>query len=987
MNQTVDPTLRNLNDCGCCEGITEETPVYITNRPGLTAVAYRVGIYTQFKQSMLARLSASDLQALRYLTTRDNDDFTIALLDAWATVADVLTFYQERIANESYLCTATERVSILHLARLIGYELRPGVAASTYLAFTLEDAPGAPRKVTIDMGTKVQSIPGQGEQPQIFETIEKIEARADWNALKPRTMETRIPGLGAIEIYLKGINTGLKPGDGLLFVGEERKNPGSERWDFRRLKSVTANPEGGYTKVIWDKGLGWKGFNKTVMPAQEKLKVYAFRQRASLFGYNAPDWRAMPDNVKKNYIIPPIGSGMGLYAEYFDSIDLTNRKITRIDPKVEFKWNGVSPPNVGPEKFSVRWTGFVQPKSTGVYTFYTWSDDGVRLWVDGKPIIDNWTVHEKKEDSGTIALVAGRIYDIKLEYFQNRGLAVIMLEWSRPDQIREIIPQGQLYPPDFYLQVNEWPDFTIGSGGDLQKGIVHLDAVYSQILPGPGSWLILSIPDHRELYEVEKIAEDSRSNFTLTAKTTRVTLKGKNLDKFNNRLRETVVFAQSELLEIAEEPRTDALEGNSIELDRLVQGLDSGRKLVVSGKRSQPTVKDASVISEMVFLDSDDGKERSTLIFKEKMLNSYDPSSVVIYANIARATHGETVQEVLGSGDASQPYQSFTLRQPPLTYISAPMSSGAESTLQIRINDLLWHEVPSLYSRDYRDRVFVTHTNDDGKTTVQFGDGQMGMRLPTGQENARATYRKGIGQAGNVDADKLNMLMTRQLGVKGVTNPLAAKGGDDRESLNDARQNAPLTVLTLDRIVSLQDYQDFARAFAGIAKALATWAWSGQTRSVFVTVAGPNGAEIRPDSDLYKHLLSAMQKAGDPYIPIRAESYRKALFRIAVRVKLKPDYLSEKVLDEVKNSLRSHFSFNARDFGQPVMLSEIMSVIQAVTGVEAVNVTKLYRYGEKAELNMGLAAAMPQAGTDGTVSAAELLTLDPGPLDDLGVML
>ena len=116
-----------------------ETPAVIDNRPGLTAIAYRVGTHSRFKASMLARLSDPDLSELKALKTREDDDFSIALLDAWASVADVLTFYQERIANENYLRTATERNSILQLACLIGYKLRPGVAASVYLAFTVED--------------------------------------------------------------------------------------------------------------------------------------------------------------------------------------------------------------------------------------------------------------------------------------------------------------------------------------------------------------------------------------------------------------------------------------------------------------------------------------------------------------------------------------------------------------------------------------------------------------------------------------------------------------------------------------------------------------------------------------------------------------------------------------------------------------------------------------------------------------------------------
>src|SRR5260370_15831153 len=151
-----------LDSCHCCEGLTTQTPAPVTNRPGLSAIAYRVGTHSEFKRSMVAGVSDITGPALRGLKTRDDDDFSIALLDAAATMADVLTFYQERIANESYLRTATERRSLLELARLIGYELRPGVAASAFLAFTMDDTPGAPLETTVDIGTKVQSIPEIG---------------------------------------------------------------------------------------------------------------------------------------------------------------------------------------------------------------------------------------------------------------------------------------------------------------------------------------------------------------------------------------------------------------------------------------------------------------------------------------------------------------------------------------------------------------------------------------------------------------------------------------------------------------------------------------------------------------------------------------------------------------------------------------------------------------------------------------------------------
>src|SRR4051794_3779850 len=211
------------------------------NRPGLQAVAFRVGTHSSFLANMLQRLAtetvpfATDPSELRppplaALTTRSANDPAIALIDAWATTADVLTFYQERIANEGFLRTATERRSVLELARTIGYELNPGVAASTELAFTLESATVAPLTaasvvpavVTLGEGLRVQSVPGPGQTAQTFETVEEVEARPEWNLLYPRKTKTQGLELGETALWLDGIATGLQVGDALLLVGKER---------------------------------------------------------------------------------------------------------------------------------------------------------------------------------------------------------------------------------------------------------------------------------------------------------------------------------------------------------------------------------------------------------------------------------------------------------------------------------------------------------------------------------------------------------------------------------------------------------------------------------------------------------------------------------------------------------------------------------------------------------------------------------------------
>ena len=263
--------------CGCCAGTSSKAPAVIDNRPGLAAIAYRIGTHSEVLDTLKAGLSSKTFAApdtvlvnqspltLEKLRTRDSDDFSIALLDAYACMADVLSFYQERIANESYLNTATERFSLNQMARLIGYRLKPGVAAETYLAFTLQTPPpqtpstepkpgsGVPDKITLDVGIKVQSIPGPNEKPQTFETIESIEARPEWNAIGVQLDMPWQPETGDRHLYLTGTSHQLKPGDVILIVGQERRNiPDSERWDARMLKTVEVDSINNRTHISWD---------------------------------------------------------------------------------------------------------------------------------------------------------------------------------------------------------------------------------------------------------------------------------------------------------------------------------------------------------------------------------------------------------------------------------------------------------------------------------------------------------------------------------------------------------------------------------------------------------------------------------------------------------------------------------------------------------------------------------------------------------------
>ena len=967
-----------LNDCGCCAGVTAVTPAAVYNRPGLPAIARRVGTHSRFLESMLADLSNPDQPALRALRTRDTDDFSIALLDAWATVSDVLSFYQERFANEFYLRTATERRSLLELARLIGYELNPGVAASTYLAFTLDTAPGAPPQVTINTGTKVQSVPGPGEKPQTFETVEEIQAKGEWNALAAQMIEVQNLAFGDTQVYLEGVATNLKPGDVLLFVDADSATPfRGNQWDFQRVAAAIADKEHDLTRVQLTKGLGTNTGH--TLPA--RVAVYVCRQRAALFGANAPDWRTMPQAVREQYALDAITPGLS--GDYFVETGFEDWQFSRVDQQVDFDWSSSSPgANLPSTNYSVRWTGLIKAPVSGTFTFIISSDDGVRLWVNGQKIIENWSDHSQTSNQGTIPLEAGVLYDVRLEYYQKTGGAIIQLAWMAPGLAEQTIPANCL----FHLEMpDQWPNFNIAYAASVPGVVptIHLDALYPEIVPGSGVLLLRS--DSQALYQVDSTGEDSKSDFTLTAKTTTLEISGAvPVSQFGTFLRETVVFLQTEPLPLAGKPLATPISGNAITLaSPPTTELSPGQWLAACGQDSVSRAQ----IREIVAVSNVNG---ANLVVTPPLSNQYVRESFFLNANVARATHGETVgtpqQEVLGSGDASQLFQKFTLRQSPLTWVSAPTDTGNQSTLKLFVNSIEWQAVPYLYGRRPRDRVFVTRIDDDGNTTVEFGDGVTGARLPTGRENVTATYRKGIGLAGLLKAGQLSLLSPRPLGVKSVTNPLDATGASDPESEDDARQNAPLKILTLGRIVSLEDYEDFARAFAGIAKALATWTWDGQKRGVFVTVAGPDGATVSPDSELYANLLQAMRDASDPFVMLQVRSYRRATFRVAAGVAIEPDHQQKLVLAAVEQTLRAQYSFAARNFAEPVEASKVVALIQDVDGVTGVDLKSIYRVDGGTTVNDRLQAEAPRLDAGGQMLAAELLMLDPGPMDELGLM-
>jgi predicted phage baseplate assembly protein len=463
------------------------------------------------------------------------------------------------------------------------------------------------------------------------------------------------------------------------------------------------------------------------------------------------------------------------------------------------------------------------------------------------------------------------------------------------------------------------PRVTVDSDGRMQPpqewqlssptetpNVLYLDGTFDTITPG--TWVAFdALTGQTAPLRVNGVNTVSRTAYGQTARTSRLTLSGKwTLDKatFDSAIRQTSVYADSTKLTLMEEdindPVAQTTASPTLELNGLVTGLTAGRWMVVSGERSDmPGVNAAELVmlagvshgGETVQSGADNvtaagETPHTTLAFASPLAYSYKRSTVQVFGNVMTATQGESTDEILGSGNGASTNQTFALKKPPLTFVPAATPSGSANTLRVWVNNIEWKQVGTLASAAHDAQVFVTTTKADGSWAVQFGDGVHGARLPTGTENVRARYRSGLGSSGNVDSGTITTLLSRPLGVTGVTNPIAASGGADAESPDDARTNVPLGMASLARLVSVTDYQNFALAFAGIGKATARRFAGPDGPLIHLTLAGAHDNALSPSGATWTGLHAALRQYGDPLLEVElaARAERLVIIQASVAV-------------------------------------------------------------------------------------------------------
>lgn len=1033
-------------DCGCCTTAVATIPAAIENRPGLSVIAYRIGTFATFRKAITDQFSRTG--DLAGLSTRGSEDYTITAVELWSAVADVLTFYQERTANEAFLRTATLRDSVLRLVRQIGYELATGAAATTRLAFTLD----AGATALIPIGTRAKSVPGEGEKPQTYETLSALDADARLNKLRlfpqPAPSSPTDAGQGsalaAPDAEAVMAVAALAPGERVMLYAPDA----IEVLTVRALRT-----QDDLLRVSWNDPISGSAFAAAYDAGNVSVRAYRVGRSFRLFGFDAPPTvvvaqQAVPndlsttfltvattnfdlqadggapdqlsldaryDNLKPGAVLlavatvgtttvafpflltavsqetatrmasPPSGDDVTALSGTVTRITLSpigSGLLSNLVPAGGDVRNVVVFELVGP---ALRFWPFAYPDIVAARDVYLpgrrvgWSSVGVGRTIEKGAYKGGTVVSLDDFDAGravlltdgqTGAAISASIASavlmgsgVELGPTATDGLTIAAIGFSSEQATRATIlvsatlPFTISFPADLRreltVSIGALPPQTIVldpaiiGGGAITNVAGALQTAIHAALPGSPTFTktrVWAILDPHALAFFPGVPGDEIAFGPSPNDPSTVALLG--LDAARARFLDGLVSA----------PITPLATGGAVMgAVRAAIGTDPPYDAPIAFTFSN-TIDLTNTLETDLGLNTLITEDDRVLILPQ--LPAYEPrahvrlqldldasvslatGSAVLLGNVAPASHGETVRnEILGDGDASQPFQRFILKKKPVTYVPSAATGGVSSSLSLLVNGFQWTEVPTLYGAKPEAQVYVTRIADDGTLSVRFGDGVTGSRPGTGRQNITAKYRYGTGVAGRVGAGKITTLLDRPTGVKGVTNLLAADGGADPEVMARARIAAPGTVRTFGRAVSLRDFEDTALMAGEVAKAVATWVWNGERRAIHLTVAAQGGAVFSADG--LARIVATMATERDPNHKLLIGNYSAVPIRLQASLIINPRYVNDDVLAAVRSAVLTALSFDQRQFAQPVYLSDMYAVMQDVDGVVAVDIDVL----------------------------------------------
>jgi hypothetical protein len=827
-----------------------EFPKVIRNRPGLPRIDYRIGTYSDFYEAILRSLNSDD--TLRSWTHREPDDPGIALLEGTSILGDILTFYQELYANETYLRTARWRESVADLVRLLGYRLSPGVGGRATFAFEVRgDEP-----VVIPAGFPVKAQVESLEQPAEFETVGETIAYprlSKFNLYRP--LHTPDISQATTEFYISSPDQYTQPlaleeGDRLL-IGDPYPETNPTRLLNGEIVIVDSVREVHGVKLFRIKG----ALKRT--GSTPEIAGYKLGRSFQHFGHNAP---------------PKVISISGGQA--------SESPISYVRP--------LSRPTTG---------SHVDP---GLAKTHFLLDEEVDDLPLGTPLICQTVL--RRTSSNLLAPVFFTLIDTIQEVRQFALIRTIQEVRQLSCRWGAVTGRSTMVILDSELTTTTNP--AVDKFDSSAQTYDRID--------------IREVQFHEVLSPLLRLCAG---------------------------LQETPMSAGKELYFYGTEAEAQSL--NERQLLFAKPGEDTFMATVASTQTSSSTASERPLLRR-VTLDRD--------IDYADFPN--ENPIVTVYGNLVEATQGKTEREaVLGNGDSRQAFQTFKLPKAPLTYHNSVGETPSEvPELRIYVDDRLWKRVPSLFEREPGEEIYIVREDASGDSWVQFGDGKTGKRLPSGLGNVVARYRTGIGAYGGLKEETTVQAGDRLDRLDRIQLPGVASGGSEPESGENAREAAPGKIQSLDRLVSLKDFESETLAIAGVSKASAAWGLLDNVPSVELTVLMEAGRD--KEFEQVRQIVADYNRCRGPQrFPVNVVQGRLEYVCVGADVALDPTYREEGVERNIKEALgltgeegvegsRGLFALADRNFGQNEYSSRIAGAIQNVEGVLWTRVTGLASLGE-----------------------------------------
>ncbi len=818
-----------------------------------------------------------------------------------ARSSHVLAEHLDAYANEGFLGTATQWDSLRRLVEMIDYHPAPPASAATRLVIEAKEVG------TLPAGFAVKHVPADGSAPVVFETLEELKLDPLLNALRPAGHDRNQERFGGHTLLLEGEVADLKTGEPLVL--EDEQSGILRAYLIEGTRTVAGNTEVRVTPRLSSRLR--KGYTLIHAKPAERLAP------RGLAAKGAEVERVLRLTGEPEGLLP------GMVILVSDGAGCRYRRVVSVQGK-----RLVLDTNVGPLRLDTAWVGYpvtitvsaqeerpVHQPDAVIYALRVAGDwsrlAGLRVAhevVDGKKIkhLPFYTV------------TAARYHPADSSHLR-KGYTILTVSWLKSDHAFPLDnAQTLLVPP-------------VGSGAwrtdsYLEKKDGHLPAAIVTGKPKKTTAgdLAVVVTGHQAAWaRLASVSVDlEREEATLTA-------EGGWTDRGGGDffLAETRVYAhfKDALRPVGWRDNSLPLAGNRIPLEVAPAALEKGRVIVVE-RNDEPAASFHATVA---------GLEGGALVISRDLGAGFTRGNTLIVGNVVLAGHGEGKGEkVLGSGDATRAGQSFVLAEAGVSFVADPtQSAGVRAAMDLSVAGRKWRQVESFASSGPADPHYTVHMTEAGHLLVTFGDGTKGRRLPTGINNVRAVFRAGTGLGGNLPAGSLVKPARPHRLVDRVRQPLPATGGNDREGAESLRENAPATLLTLERAVSLEDFAWLATGQSSVwqARAFSRPAGLGRNDRVEVVVVPAGGGGLgtlaAPLAEfLVAHALPGVEVTVLPYVP--------RTFSLEVLLTVESGRNPDLVTAAVKGALQESFSLRKRKLGQDLFLSEVYRVVEGSAGVE-----------------------------------------------------